>query len=70
MTVKGSMKREALNCKRCVDSKSERERKILAGEKVAEVEKCKHCHCTFFKVDDVLLAELRDYQPTKQFKET
>ena len=69
MTVKGSMKNQSLNCKRCVASKSERERKILAGEKVAEVEKCKHCHCTFFKVDDELLAELRDHQPAKRFKE-
>ena len=45
MTVKGSMKGQALNFKRCDASKSERERKIVAGEKVADIEKRKHCHC-------------------------
>ena len=32
--------------------------------------KCDHCHCKFFKVDEELLANLRDHQPFKKSKES
>ena len=70
MTVKSAMKNEAANCARCIAAKEERKEKTMATEKVAQKVKCDHCHCKFFKVDNELLADLRDHQPFKRSKES
>ena len=64
------MKNEAANCARCIAAMDERKEKTVASEKVALKVKCDHCHCKFFKVDEELLANLRDHQPFKKSKES
>jgi len=65
MMVKSTMKAEANNCARCIASKEDRRKSALAGEKLS-VEQCQHCHCSFYHVDDELLAELRNSEPSKK----
>ena len=65
MMVKSTMKAEANNCARCIASKEDRRKSALAGEKLS-VEQCQHCHCSFYRVDDELLAELRNSEPSKK----
>ena len=65
MMVKSTMKTEANNCARCIASKEDRRKRALAGEKLPD-EQCAHCHCSFYEVDDELLAELRNCEPSKK----
>ena len=65
MMVKSTMKAEANKCARCIASKEDRKKSALAGEKLS-VDQCQHCHCTFYEVDDELLAELRNHEPIKK----
>ena len=68
MMVKSSLKNEANNCARCIAAKEDRKKRALAGEKCS-AEKCQHCHCQFFNVDEDLLAKLRHNEPSKKDKE-
>ena len=65
MMVKSTMKTEANKCARCIASKEDRRKRALAGEKLT-AEQCAHCHCSFYEVDDELLAELRNFEPSKK----
>ena len=66
MMVKSTMKVEADKCARCIASKENRRISALSGEKLS-VKQCQHCHCSFYCVDDELLAELRNHEPSKKY---
>jgi hypothetical protein len=45
--------------------REDRRKSALAGEKLS-VEQCQHCHCSFYCVDDELLAELKNHKPNQK----
>ena len=68
MSVKSAVKGQEKYCKRCIEAEKERKEMKARGEDVKR-RQCSHCHCGFLDVDDNLLAELRNKQPGKMFKE-
>ena len=68
MVVNSSLKSEALRCARCIASKAERKERMEKGEQVPKREQCQHCHCSLVEIDDELLANLRNNEPSKKHK--
>ena len=66
--VKSAERAEGRYCARCKEREKERKEKQLKGEKLPR-DQCRHCHCSLLQVDDNLLAELRNKQPSKTFVE-
>ena len=57
------------DCQRCLAAKETRKKKVQEGEESKRIQ-IAHCHCSFLRPDEELLATLRSGAPSQKYKES